>query len=77
MRELLLDKNVGKIRLVKGIQHLWPFITEKSFIALAVTNPCTESSDVWRSFHEADIKIGVLGKKSTSGKKSFFKSVGL
>lgn len=48
MRELLLGKTVGKIRLVKGIQNLWLLITEKSFIALAVTNPCTDSTNMWR-----------------------------
>ena len=77
MRHLLLGKSLGKIILVKGIHNLWPLITEKEFLVIAVTTPWTSSDTLWRQFHQAEIKIGILGKKSTSGKKSFFKSVGL
>ena len=77
MRELLLGKSLGKIRLVKGIQNLWLLITDKAFLAVAIVKPCTDESKIWGEFHAADVKLGILGKKSTSGKKLFFKSVGL
>lgn len=77
MRELLLGKSAGKIMLVQGIQNLWLFVTEKTFLAIAVTTPSTSHEALWEQFHTSEIKIGMLGKKSTSGKKSFFKSVGL
>lgn len=78
MRELLLGKNIGKIQYVNGIKNLWPLLAEGVFIAVAITNDLAFESDAaWKAFHEAHIKIGILIKKSTSGKKAFFKSIGL
>jgi hypothetical protein len=78
MRSLLLGTTIGKIYWVKGIQHIWPLLLEGIFIAIAVVEQSAYGQEqIWKLFHQTQLKIGILCKKSTSGKKSFFRSIGL
>ena len=44
---------------------------------LYTAKKCETESDVWGAFSSSIFKIGILAKKSTSGKKSFLKSLGI
>jgi hypothetical protein len=78
MRDLLLGKKVGEVLWVKGIQNIWLLFNEGSFFLFpfAMINSFRDE-DVWRSFGESLFKIGVLVKKSTSGKKALLKSLNI
>lgn len=78
MRDLLLGKRVGTIGWVKGLQNLWPLFGEGLFFLVIFTNSmCTSVERVWEAFGECPFKIGILVKKSTSGKKAFLKSLNI
>lgn len=78
MRDLLLGKKVGSVGWVQGIQNLWPLFGEGMFfLVIYPTSPCLTVEDVWKSFGECPFKIGILVKKSTSGKKAFLKSLNI
>jgi hypothetical protein len=77
MRELLLGKNIGRLQFTKGIQGLWPLLTEGVFVLISfVRDFVFERESIWEGFHAAEVKIGILVKRSTSGKKMFFRSIG-
>lgn len=76
MRELLLGKRVGKVSWVEGIHNLWPLYTEGAFLLVLFTEKQTTSEEeVWDLLDSCYFKIGILSKKSTSGKKSFLASI--
>ena len=78
MRSLLLGDRVGEVGWVKGIQNLWPLFSEGTFLLLLFTlNQCESQEDVWDAYSNSIFKIGILAKKSTSGKKAFLKSLGI
>ena len=78
MRDLLLGKKVGVVGWVQGIHNLWPLYSEGVFILLLfTTRACKTENDIWDAFSSSIFKIGILTKKSTSGTKSFLRSLGL
>lgn len=76
MRDLLLGKRVGKISWVYGIQNLWPLFAEGVFILVIFSEEnLISEADVWSNLTNCLFKIGMLIKRSTSGKKSFLNSI--
>jgi hypothetical protein len=78
MRELLLGKKLGEIFWVKGIQNIWPLFNEGNFFLFPFTAlMCLKDDEVWKAYGESLFKIGILVKKSTSGKKAVARSLNI
>jgi hypothetical protein len=78
MRDLLLGRRVGEVKWVKGMQNLWPLFNEGSFFLFPCFGlGCLKEEEVWKAFGECPFKIGILAKKSTSGKKALLKSLNI
>ncbi len=76
MRDLLLGKKVGTVRWAKGLENVMPLFSEGKFFYLIFSEkPLLTEEDLWREFNSSLFKIGIASKKSTSGAKSFLKTL--
>lgn len=76
MRDLLLGRPKGRVLWVNGLLNLWPLFNEGVFLLVLMQeySPINEE-EVWQQFATCHFKLGILAKRSTSGKKLFLKSI--